>query len=450
MNIHFIAIGGSIMHNLAISLRNKGYNVSGSDDQIYDPAASKLKKYGIFPDEAGWHPERIHEKLDAVILGMHARQDNPELLKAKELGLKIYSFPEYVFEQSKNKKRVVVGGSHGKTSTTSMIMHVLTSVGKSFDYLVGSELEGFELMVQISDAPIIVIEGDEYLASPLLPIPKFHLYHPNIAVITGIAWDHFNVFPTFENYKEQFQIFIDKIKPEGNLFYCNQDKELVSIIDKTTREDIEIKGYNLPEYKIEDGTSVVIANGKEYPLLIFGQYNLQNMEAARNVCKSLGIDSDSFYLAMQSFKGAAKRMETVYKSPELKIFRDFAHAPSKLRASVAAVKEQFEGHQLIAAYELHTFSSLNKGFIDQYKSSLDKADSAVVLLNPEVLKQKKLPEISDEDLKEYFGKKDLNIVHNKNELIEYLKSQKAEKRVLLMMSSGTFNGLDINSLKNIV
>lgn len=450
MNLHFIAIGGSIMHNLAISLRNKGYNVTGSDDQIYDPAAAKLKKYKIFPEKAGWHPERIHKNLDAVILGMHAKKDNPELLKAEELGLKIYSFPEYVYEQSKDKKRVVIGGSHGKTSITSMIMHVLTKVGKSFDYLVGSELAGFELMVQISDAPIIVIEGDEYLASPLLPIPKFHLYKPHVAVLSGIAWDHFNVFPSFEFYKEQFEIFIDKIEKKGYLFYNEADEELQGIIEKKQNTDIHIQAYSVAKHKVVDGLSTVLHDGKEYELQIFGKYNLQNIEAARNVCATLDIRAADFYAAMQSFKGAAKRMETVFNSPDLKIFRDFAHAPSKLRASVAAVKEQFPTHKLVAVYELHTFSSLNKGFLEQYKNSMQPADAAIVLLNPDVLKQKNLPEIKDADLLKFFAREDLTIVHNKLELSSVLEKGKADKKVFLMMSSGTFNGLDINSLAEIV
>lgn len=449
MNLHFIAIGGSIMHNLAISLRKKNYKVTGSDDQIYDPAASKLKKYGILPENPGWYPEKIHKDLDAVILGMHAKKDNPELLRAQELGIKIYSFPEYVFEQSKNKKRIVVGGSHGKTSITSMIMHVLTKTGKEFDFLVGSELDGFELMVQLSDAPLIVIEGDEYLASPLLPIPKFHLYRPHIAIISGIAWDHFNVFPTFENYKNQFQTFIEKIENGGYLFYSGADPELVNLVNQSGNNNIHIKAYKTPDYTVKDGLTTVHFQGKNYPLQIFGKHNLQNMEAAHSVCHTLGIDDEEFYTAMQSFSGAAKRMETIVNLGNLKIYRDFAHAPSKLKASVSAVKEQYPDYLLVAVFELHTFSSLNKGFIEQYKYSMENADKAVVLLDPKVLEHKNLPPVSDDELRGFFQQDNLNIVHNKTELIEFLGDQKAEKKVVLMMSSGTFDGLDIKKVEEV-
>lgn len=359
MKVHFIAIGGSAMHNLAIALHKKGIKVTGSDDVIFEPSVSRLAKHGLLPKEYGWYPEKITSDLDAVILGMHARPDNPELLAAQQARLKIYSYPEYIYEQSKDKLRVVIGGSHGKTTITSMILHALQVAGKAFDYLVGAQLEGFDTMVGLSDAPLMIIEGDEYLSSPIDRRPKFHLYRANLAVISGIAWDHINVFPTFENYIEQFATFINTMEPNGTLFYAGNDEVLQKVIadDDSTINKLP---YHAPAYEVNNGVTSVLFDDKAYELQIFGEHNLLNLEAAKNICNQLGIATDDFYNSMRTFKGAARRLELIGKSDSTNIYKDFAHSPSKLKATIHAVKTQFPERKLIACMELHTFSSLNK------------------------------------------------------------------------------------------
>src|SRR5215211_940998 len=378
MNIHFISIGGSVMHQLAIALKRKGYHITGSDDEIFEPAKGNLVKEGILPDEIGWHPEKINKGLDAVILGMHAKADNPELLKAKELGLPIYSFPEYIFQESKNKTRIVVGGSHGKTTTTSMIMHVLKETQKDFDYLVGARLQGFNQSVKLTDAPIVVCEGDEYPASIVEKRPKFHFLFPDIAVITGIAWDHINVFPTFDNYLEQFSIFIEKIEKGGHLIYNNTDAILKELVEKHARTDIHYHPYDVPEHTIEFGVTKLMIDGNEADLKVFGDHNLLNIHAAWLVCKQLGIAAADFARAISSFTGAAKRLELLAKNDSIIFYRDFAHAPSKVKATIEAVRRQFPQKTLIAVLELHTYSSLNESFMKEYKGALKDADWAAV------------------------------------------------------------------------
>ncbi|MEB0249946.1 Mur ligase family protein, partial [Mucilaginibacter sp. 5B2] len=390
MRVHFIAIGGSAMHNLAIALHKKGFNVTGSDDVLFEPSASRLGKYGILPAQEGWDAEKITADLDAVILGMHARIDNPELLKAQELGIRIYSYPDYIYEQSKDKIRVVIGGSHGKTTITSMILHVLQQAGKKFDYLVGAQLEGFETMVGLThDAPVMIIEGDEYLASPIDRRPKFHIYKADIGVISGIAWDHINVFPTFDNYINQFKIFAETIQPNGKLIYSETDEVLYKMVSKLN-VDVEKLPYNLPEYTIDNGITSIIADGKTYELEVFGQHNLLNMQAARLVCEALDINSADFYQHITTFKGAARRLEVVGKNDNATIFKDFAHSPSKLTATIDAVKAQFPDRQLIACIELHTFSSLNKDFLNEYAGTMNKADKAIVFIDRKTFEQKKI------------------------------------------------------------
>ena len=446
MKIHFIAIGGSAMHNLAIALKKKGYEVSGSDDEVFEPSRSRLKKYGILPREEGWNPEKITSGLDAVILGMHARKDNPEMLKAKAMGLKIYSYPEYLYEQSKNKKRVVIGGSHGKTTITSMIIHVLQSLGMKIDYMVGAQLQGFEVMVKLSkDAEVIILEGDEYLTSPLDLRPKFHLYRPDIALISGIAWDHINVFPTFDNYVEQFRIFAQKITPGGTLVYCNADPE-VKKIGEQTRENIQSIPYALPNYEIKDGITIVGFEGKEYPLQVFGQHNLLNLEGARRVCNELGISNADFYQMMTRFKGASKRLELIRGNHSTKVYKDFAHSPSKLEATTRAVKSQFPNRKLVACIELHTFSSLNQQFLDQYKGSLDAADVSWVYYSPHALALKRLPDLQPEAVKKAFGKSDIRVFTDSKKLEQELLKMNFENTNLLMMSSGNFDGIDFKQL----
>lgn len=445
MNIHFIAIGGSAMHNLAISLHVKGYCVSGSDDEIFEPAAGRLKKYGIFPDSVGWDSRRITSDIDAVILGMHARMDNPELLKAKELGLKIYSYPEFIYEQSKHKKRVVIGGSHGKTSITAMILHVLNTYKILSDYMVGAQLEGFEVMTKLSEeAPHIIIEGDEYLTSPLDRRPKFHVYMPDIAVISGIAWDHINVFPTFENYVEQFQIFADLLPESGTLIYCEEDEYCVKIAAKS-----KVKNkipYTVPDYYVLDNRYILRSENKEYPLEIFGRHNLLNLNAAQNVCACLGVSKDDFYTAMQSFKGASKRLEKVYEDEEKALYKDFAHSPSKLKATILAMKEKYPNRNLVACVELHTFSSLTAEFLKQYAHTMDDADEAMVYFNPHAIALKKLPPVTKEMILNAFANNKLKVYNDSSELKQYLTSLSWKNKNLLMMSSGNFDNMQLETI----
>jgi UDP-N-acetylmuramate: L-alanyl-gamma-D-glutamyl-meso-diaminopimelate ligase len=447
MKVHFIAVGGSAMHNLAIALHNKGFRVTGSDDVLFEPSKSRLAKYGILPGQDGWYPEKITTDLDAVILGMHARVDNPELLKAQELGLKIYSYPEYIYEQSKDKLRVVIGGSHGKTTITSMILHVLQQAGLDFDYLVGAQLAGFETMVKLTDsAPIIVIEGDEYLASPIDRRPKFHLYKANVAVISGIAWDHINVFTTFDSYIEQFRIFIKTIQPGGTLIYSQTDE----VLDKAVAEDdstgITKIPYTLPAYTIVDGVTTIVANGQSYPLQVFGEHNLLNAEAARNVCNKLGVDNAAFYKAITTFKGAARRLELLGKKEQTNIYKDFAHSPSKLHATINAVKAQFPDRGLVACMELHTFSSLNRDFLSQYAGTLDSADVAIVFIDRKTFEQKKMEPYDASVVKAAFNNHNLLFFNDPELLKNYLEGLEMSGKNLLLMSSGNFGGLDLPAL----
>ena len=366
MRVHFIAIGGSVMHQLAIALSRKGYQVSGSDDEIFEPAKANLEKQGILPPETGWNPEKVHSGLDAIILGMHAREDNPELAKARLLGLKIYSFPEYIFQESRNKKRVVIGGSHGKTTTTSMIMHVLQGAGLKFDYMVGARLPGFEYSVSITDAPVIICEGDEYPASVLEKRPKFHFLFPHIAVLTGIAWDHINVFPTFDFYLEQFRIFIQMIESGGLLIYNETDPVLTELVQNDKGNKIQITGYGIPHHEVKEGNTRILLENKWKSLEVFGNHNLMNIQAAWLVCRELGVSVETFLEQIASFTGASKRLELLASNDQSRIYRDFAHAPSKVKATIAAVREQFPAHRLIAVLELHTYSSLNAGFMKEY------------------------------------------------------------------------------------
>jgi len=438
MNIHLIAIGGSAMHNLAIALKQKNYNVTGSDDAIFEPSKSRLKKYNLLPKENGWFEDKINNQIDAIILGMHARIDNPELVKAQKLKIPIYSYPEYIYKQSKNKKRIVIGGSHGKTSITAMILHVLKNQNIDCDYLVGAQLNGFDTMVKLSDAPLIVLEGDEYLSSPIDKRPKFHLYKPHIGVISGIAWDHINVFPTFKNYVNQFRIFKNTVSEQ--LIYCNEDKELNKLMLEKTK--CEIIDYGTPEHKIINGVTSI----DNCDLKIFGRHNLQNLNAAMLVCMQLGINKKSFINDIKNFKGAANRLELISNEKDFSIYKDFAHSPSKLKATIIALKNQFPSRQLIACMELHTFSSLNKNFLDEYKNSMDIADIAIIYYNNKTIKQKKLIEISEIEIQNAFQRDDIIVFTNSNKLKSYLKSTIIKNHNLLMMSSGNFNNLDLKNI----
>jgi len=442
MKVHFIAIGGSVMHQLAIALSRKGYEVTGSDDEIFEPARSNLEKEGLLPGSMGWEPGLIHANLDAVILGMHAKGDNPELQRALELSLPIYSFPEYIYQESKEKRRIVVGGSHGKTTTTAMIMNVLAAAGKDFDYLVGARLEGFSQSVNITHAPVIVCEGDEYPASALERRPKFHFLHPHIAVLTGIAWDHINVFPTFDNYLEQFRIFIGMIEPGGVLIYNETDPVLKKLVEEHP-STVRKLGYGVPGYRIENGITIATLEGQSGPLKVFGEHNLLNFNAAFLVAKELGFDAAGFLHGMASFSGAAKRLELIGKKEGLNVYRDFAHAPSKVKATIQAVKTQFPDRELIAVLELHTYSSLNEQFLSEYTGALERADRAVVFYSRHALELKRLPLLPKEKVVAGFAKPGLAVVQEKEELRDWLAQQSYKNANLLLMSSGNFDGLDI-------
>ncbi len=433
------------MHSLALALHEKGYVVTGSDDEINEPSRSRLKAASLLPEQTGWLAEKITGELNAVILGMHARADNPELLKAQQLGVPVYSYPEYLFEQSKNKKRIVVGGSHGKTTITAMILHVLKQSGIDFDYMAGSAVPGFENMVKLSDAPLIILEGDEYLSSPIDRRPKFHWYRAHIAVLSGIAWDHINVFPTFENYVDQFRIFMNKMEEGGTLFYCNEDDVLKKVVE-TSAAVIKKIPYGTPSHETVNGITYLINNSEKYPLSIFGKHNLQNAEAARLVCRECGISDEQFYRAIGSFKGAARRLEKIFDNGNTTVFRDFAHSPSKLKATVNAVSQQFPHRRIIACMELHTFSSLSENFLNEYAHCMDEAGQAIVFYNPQTIIHKKLPPVSREAVKNAFKRDDLLVFDSPDELSAWLHQCDFNNSVLLLMSSGTFNGLDVNSL----
>jgi len=443
MHIHFISIGGSVMHQLAIALKRKNYKVTGSDDEIFEPAASNLKKEGLLPEKTGWFPQLITKDIDAVILGMHAKQDNPELEKAEELNLKIYSFPEYIFHVSLHKKRIAIGGSHGKTTTTAMIMHALKNADFNFDYLVGASLHGFDQSVKITDAPIIVCEADEYPASTIERRPKFHFLFPHIAVLTGIAWDHINVFPTFDFYLEQFVIFINKIEKNGILIYNKTDDVLLKLVEENYRDDLRYIGYSIPEHEIIKGRTYVTIGDKKTDLKIFGGHNLLNLQAAFLVCKELGMDDRAFAKAISTFEGAAKRLELVAQKNGSNIYRDFAHAPSKVKASIDAVKEQFPDKKLVAVLELHTFSSLDKNFMEEYKGAMDKADEAIVFYSKHALELKRMNFLEPQIVKSGFQKSNLEVITERKNLEKKLKNISFNNANFLFMSSGNYDGMDI-------
>jgi len=443
MNIHFISIGGSVMHQLAIALKRKGYQITGSDDEIFEPAKSNLQKEGILPKSVGWFEENIHSGLDAVILGMHAKGDNPELLKAKALNLPVYSFPEYIFKESGEKTRVVVGGSHGKTTTTSMIMHVLREAGKDFDYLVGARLQGFDQSVNITDAPVIVCEGDEYPASVVEKRPKFHFLYPHVAVLTGIAWDHINVFPTFDFYLEQFVIFINKIEKGGHLIYNETDATLKDLVEKHKRYDIHYHPYAVPQHTIQNGVTRVTIDGVETELKVFGAHNLLNLHAAWLVTNQLGVDAQTFGGAISTFTGAAKRLELITRNDSTVFYRDFAHAPSKVKATIQAAKEQFPDKKLIGVLELHTYSSLNEDFMKEYNGALEAADEAAVFYSRHALELKRMPQLKKEVVLTGFAKEGLEVISDRQHLENWLNSRDFDNAIVLFMSSGNYDGLDV-------
>ena len=450
MRIHFIAIGGSAMHNLAIALHNKGEQVTGSDDEIFDPSRSRLAAKGLLPEQYGWFEDNISSDIDAVILGMHAKQDNIELLRAKALGLTIYSYPEFLYEQSKNKTRVVIGGSHGKTTITSMILHVMHYHDKDVDYMVGAQLEGFDTMVHLTkENDFIVLEGDEYLSSAIDRRPKFHLYKPNIALLSGIAWDHINVFPTFDNYVEQFRIFLSQITHGGAIVYNQEDIEVKQVVE-TAQNQIKKYPYQTPRFSVENGDTLLDTEDGPMPIEVFGKHNLNNLEGARWICQLMGVQQEDFYEAIATFKGASKRLEKIGQGPTSIAYKDFAHSPSKVRATTQALKSQYPERSLLACLELHTYSSLNPEFLSEYKGTLNGADKAVVFYSPNAVKIKKLDAVSSSQILKAFQREDLVVFTDPAAFQDYLFEQDFTDTSLLLMSSGNYGGLDFEKVKEIL
>ena len=450
MRIHFIAIGGSAMHNLAIALHNKGEYVTGSDDEIFDPSRSRLAAKGLLPEHYGWFEDKISSDIDAVILGMHAKLDNIELLRAKELGLTIYSYPEFLYEQSKNKTRVVIGGSHGKTTITSMILHVMHYHDIQVDYMVGAQLEGFDTMVHLTkENDFIVLEGDEYLSSAIDRRPKFHLYKPNIALLSGIAWDHINVFPTFDNYVEQFRIFLSQITHGGAIVYNQEDIEVKQVVE-ATQNQIKKYPYQTPRYSVDNGDTLLDTQDGAMPIEVFGKHNLNNLEGARWICQLMGVQQEDFYQAIATFKGASKRLEKIAQGPTSIAYKDFAHSPSKVVATTQALKNQYPERSLLACLELHTYSSLNPEFLSEYKGALDGADKAVVFYSPKAVKIKKLEAVSSAQILNAFQREDLLVFTDPTAFQDYLFAQDFNNTSLLLMSSGDYGGLDFEKVKEIL
>ena len=450
MRTHFIAIGGAAMHNLALALHNKEHKITGSDDAIFEPSKTRLSNKGLLPKEMGWFPEKITSDIEAIILGMHAKEDNPELLRAKQLGLKIYSYPEFLFEQSKNKTRVVIGGSHGKTTITSMILHVMHFHNIEVDYMVGAQLEGFDTMVHLTETnDFIVLEGDEYLSSPIDRRPKFHLYQANIALLSGIAWDHINVFPTFENYVKQFEIFVDQITKGGILIYNEEDDTVKKVAEESTNI-MRIIPYKTPSYKVEDGQTFLETPEGFMPIEVFGAHNLNNLAGAKWICQNMGVDEAEFYEAIASFKGASKRLEKIAEGKGKVAYKDFAHSPSKVSATTKAVKNQYPDRKLVACLELHTYSSLNAEFLKEYEGALDAADVAVVFYSPDAVKIKQLEEVSYNQIANSFKRDDLIIYTNPAEFKEFLFRQNFDNSALLLMSSGNYGGLNFDEIKGLI
>lgn len=450
MKVHFIAIGGSVMNNLAIALTLQGYQVTGSDDEVFEPAKSNLAKYGLLPSAFGWNPSLITQDLDAVVLGMHAKADNPELLKAQKLGLKIFSFPEFLYEQAKNKTRIVIAGSHGKTSITAMVMHILKKNNKDFDYMVGSAVKGFDITVRLSDdAPIMIFEGDEYPDSAINKTPKFHIYQPDIALISGIAWDHINVFPTFESYVVEFRKFVELISPGGTLIFNSED-ETVKHIAESMNPGIKKIPYSTPAFEINEGQTLLIHSGKKIPLKIFGKHNLQNMMGAVEICKCFEVEEEASLKAMKDFTGAARRLELMQQNETSCVFRDFAHAPSKLKATITAVKEQFSGRKLVACFELHTYSSLSQDFLAEYRGTMDVADVKIVFCDRHTFELKRMQPLDTFFIKQSFGDETIHVFTEKDSLKKFLEAHAWNNNNLLLMSSGNFGGMDLSEIATFV
>lgn len=435
------------MSQLAIALHKQGHHVTGSDDEIKNPSKSDLNEAGILPSKEGWYPEQITDYIDTVILGMHALADNPELTKAKKLGINILSFPEFIYNLSKQKQRIVIGGSHGKTTIVSMIIHVLREFGKEFDYVCGSKVAGFDQMVQLTDAPLIIIEGDEYPSSKEDTKAKFLNYHHHIGIISGIAWDHVNAYPTFDEYVQVFEAFADQTPKAGTLI-LNEEDDLVTMIGKKERSDVTVIDYKVHPYVVKDDNFHLIYEKKHIPVQVIGRHNMQNIEAARLVCKHLGVPAEVFYDSITRFKGATKRMEPILQQDSIRTFSDFAHSPSKVGATVNALKETYPNERLTAVLELHTFSSLRTEFLPEYRNKLEGADMAAIFISKEkVSLSASGPGFRDEIISA-FGYHDLKVFEDKDQLEEWLLNLVPQSGNYLFMSSGNFDGLDIRKFSS--
>ncbi len=449
--IHLIAVGGSIMHNLALALHQNGHVVTGSDDEIYDPAKSRLAGAGLIPEQMGWDTGRITADIDMVILGMHAKDDNPELARARELDLRILSFPEFMYEHSRNKQRIVIAGSHGKTTITSMVMHVMKEMGRDFDYMVGAQVQGFDTMVRLSDeAPVIILEGDEYLTSTIDRRPKFLVYKPHICLISGIAWDHINVFPTLREYTRQFELLVRSMPKAGVIVFNDEDRLVKKIVRQNyDKESQYLLPYKTPESRIRGGKFEVRMKGIRKEMNVIGKHNLSNIAGAWEVCSQLSVGQPEFLDTISQFRGAANRLEKIYEDESNIIFKDFAHSPSKVMATVEAIRELFGKRNIIACLELHTFSSLNKKFLKQYRKTLKSIRQKVVFVNQHTLKMKKYPPITRAELVEAFDDDAIEYAMSAEDLVNFVRRMKKGKNVLLMMSSGNFADLDLKSLASI-
>jgi len=452
--IHFISIGGSVMHNLAIALQQQGHTITGSDDELYEPSRTRLQQHGLLPATMGWFSEKIHLDIQVVILGMHARKDNPELIRAQALGLPVYSYPDYIYQQSQQKQRVVIAGSHGKTTITSMILHVLKHHNRRFDYVVGAQVDGFETTVQLTPdhdglaAPVIIIEGDEYASSPIDPRAKFLLYQPHMALISGIAWDHVNIYPTWDEYVDQFESLAEAMPKAGILTFDDSD-DMLDVIGQKERDDITKIPYQAHPSEIVDGQTYLLTKQKaRIPIRLFGEHNMKNIAGAMTICDRIGLTEDQFYAAIPTFKGVAGRLEKVTENGNRILLRDFAQAPFQVEATTEAVKRQYPNRKLLAVVELHTLSSLNKTFLEQYRGSLDAADAAVVYFNEHTLAAKQLEPISPDDVITAFGRSNMPILTNTADLQAYLIQQRETAEIFLFMSSGTFGGLNLAIIAN--
>lgn len=443
--IHLIAIGGSIMHNLALALDNQGHIVTGSDDQIFEPALTRLTTHGLLPARMGWYPEKITTDLDLIILGMHAKSTNPELARALELGIPIVSFPEYVARSSADKMRIVVAGSHGKTTTTSMLMHLFKALGKSFDYLVGAGIEGFDRMVSLTEAPYIIIEGDEYLSSCLDSRPKFLHYNPQIAIITGIAWDHYNVFPTLELYHKSFADFILSMKEGSTLFYFEEDEALTNLVNDHGKH-LNAYSYGAVPHVWQNGQSYIRDGELLFATSVFGSHNFQNMQAVISVCTQLGFPRQEVVEALSSFKGSRKRMELLAEGNGKAAYLDFAHSPSKVRATLNAFREKYPEKKILTIIELHTYSSLNLDFLPQYAGSLKDTDHAIVYYDSHALAIKNMNPLSEPDIKNSFKREDIDVISHINELEDKILRLRQGTDILIFMGSGNFGDLDLRKV----